>query len=401
MDSSRRGTGRDARRRALAASAAAIAAVALLAIGCETAQRSRENPGPVRPPGSAPPEADTRQTDVLLVTRTPTSTRRNLVWCATIQLAWDELVRANRTVWGEKTAADRLGLSNPFDKGMRLGPPAPSEIVAELNHGPFPASDLDETSYVVEAGQVKSGVFEKFQTRLAKMPGASFPLSLPSLDPEDVAALCYLRKDLPFRQPFHVHEEPLAFAGGPSRIVTFGMDPDAEGGEASSMARQAVHHEDGDAFAVELLPKAGTDRIVLASIPRPTTLEDGWLATGKLLQRPGEPLFAGAELRIPKIDFATTRTFTELIGAPLLDYPPPAQIKDARQRNEFTLSEQGARLVSAAVVANSCSAPAPRRRLRLVFDRPFLLAMIQNGATRPYFLCWFENDDLFVKSQRH
>jgi hypothetical protein len=117
----------------------------------------------------------------------------------------------------------------------------------------------------------------------------------------------------------------------------------------------------------------------------------------RLLESPGEPLFVGAELVIPKIDFATTTTFSELLGAPLLDFPPGARIKDARQRNEFTLSERGARLVSAVVIANSCSAPAPRRTLRLVFDRPFLLAMRRTGATRPYFLAWFGNDDLFVK----
>lgn len=182
------------------------------------------------------------------------------------------------------------------------------------------------------------------------------------------------------------------------RASDAGVRPLATAGDASKMAQQALHHAEGASFAVQLLPREDADRIVLRAIESPATLEAGWAAVARLIERPGEPLFAGAELVIPKIDFATTTTFTDLIGAPLLDFPPPAIIKDARQRNEFTLSETGARLVSAAVVANSCSAPAPRRRLRLVFDRPFLLlAMIRKGATMPYFLAWFGNDDLFVK----
>ena len=43
----------------------------------------------------------------------------------------------------------------------------------------------------------------------------------------------------------------------------------------------------------------------------------------------------------------------------------------------------------------SCSAkPIPRR---IHFDRPFLLALVRRGASRPYFVGWLGNDDLFVR----
>ena len=34
----------------------------------------------------------------------------------------------------------------------------------------------------------------------------------------------------------------------------------------------------------------------------------------------------------------------------------------------------------------------------IVFDRPFLLYMERSGAANPYLVIWFENPELFVKS---
>ena len=77
---------------------------------------------------------------------------------------------------------------------------------------------------------------------------------------------------------------------------------------------------------------------------------------------------------------------------------PPTRIKDFRQLIEFTLSEKGARLVAAVVMAttNACSGPPPHPP-PIIFNHPFLLAMIRKGATQPYFLAWFGNDGLFVR----
>jgi hypothetical protein len=361
-----------------------VAGAVVISVGCRTrGGETIDHPGPVRPAGTAPPEADPARTSVVLVTKTPIAAGQNVVWCATIQLAWDALATANG-----------------HGGNLRLGPPASPQTVDALNCGAFPLTDLDAASFAVAAGTVEGGVVERFRKQLARMPGASFPFTIPDPRPDDVAAFAYLRKDLPFRDPFHVHRMPLAFAGAPRRVVSFGLDPTAEGGTASKIARQAIYHPSIDEFAVELLPREDEDRIVLASIPHPATLEDGWTAAARLAASPGEPMFAGAELVIPKIDFATTRSFSEIVGARLIDLPdPPGYVmKAAMQRNEFTLSELGARLVSAVLlVSASCSAPPPRRELHVVFDRPFLLGMIRTGATRPYFLAWFGNDDLFVR----
>ena len=240
---------------------------------------------------------------------------------------------------------------------------------------------------------------------LARFPGAVFPLALPTLTPDDVVALAYLRKDLPFGTPFVVHPRPLAFAGGPRRVVAFGLEDGEHGPGAGLLTRQTLLHERpasatgaaaADELALELLPRDEADRIVLGAMPRPATLDEGWRRVAALLELEGRPLSTGTELAIPKVDFAATRRFEELIGARLVDLPPGAEMREASQRIEFTLSEEGARLVASAAMVASCSAPPPRRHL--VFDRPFLLALVRRGASRPYFLAWFGNDELFVRA---
>ncbi len=368
-------------------SCATLAAL-LLATGCVPSMRIEHGGGPApRPADVPPPQARSDRTDMLLWSGARLPAGKNVLWSAGAQMAWDML-------------ADQLGKDGRLD----LDPPAPADVVAGLNRGRFPLADLDPDSYVVAAGFAKERVYERFAEGMKRM-GASFPLDLPDLAPEDVAALAYIRKDMPFRQPFHVHPTRISFAGGPQRVVAFGLDPEDHGADVSTMRSQTRLHAPPDAattagagvrLALELLPKDANDRIVLAAMPPPATLEAGWALASQWLSIPGTPVTADVKLEIPKVDFAADRDFDEIAGAHLSRWPPDAKVKEAKQRIEFTLSEKGARFVSATVMVASCSAP-PRIR-RISFDQPFLLALMRKGASRPYFLAWFENDDLFVKS---
>jgi hypothetical protein len=357
----------------LALAAAAVAFVGVFGVpSCQT-------PGPTRPPGP-PPEADLARTDVVLHPEAPIVPGRNAVWCATIQLAWD-------------ATADALGLDR-----LDLGPPAPPDLVAALDRRTFPHEALDPPSYLAAAalGADPASV-ERLRTRLDAM-GLPPPEGLDRLGPEDALAYAVLRKDLPFAEPFVVHDQRLAFAEGPPHVVTFGLDEGDRGDRVARMARQAVfHHGDLDAlgpvpFAVELLPRERADRIVIASVPRAATLHAAWAAASAVLGRPGRPMEQGDVLKVPKVDFAATRPFPELAGAPIRRGPPGARLARATQRIELTLSEAGARLFSTAEM-HVVLAAAPKA----VFDGPFLLALVRRDASHPYLLAWFENDDLFVK----
>lgn len=109
-------------------------------------------------PASDPPAG---RTDVVLTTDAPIREGRNVLWCATIQLAWD-------------AAADAVGK----DGRLEVGPPAPADVVAALNLRGFPHSDLDKASTLVVSGLVRDGVLERLaQAWKAKFPGEAPPRS--------------------------------------------------------------------------------------------------------------------------------------------------------------------------------------------------------------------------------
>lgn len=364
------------------------AAYALLLVGCVMGGTRTHGPGPrVRPSNVAPPEASAASTDVVLTTTSPLPPGKNVLWSVAAQLAFDEL-------------ADRVGVSGR----LTLGPPASRELVAALNAGRFPRSDLDPDSYVVVVGQGAGDVVSRFQDGVRRLGGHAKPEDVPSgLRPSDLVAFAYVRKEMPFPQPFHVHSEPWYFAGGPRRVVGFGVAPEDTGTQAELMRRQVlVHVPDGATptegaaarVALELLPRDGRDRIVLATMPAPPTLEAGWRTAREWLASAGSPLGAGVRLWMPKVDFAAGRTLDELVGAEVVGRAGTF-VRDARERIELTLSESGARFTSAASMSVGCaSSPS---YATIVFDRPFLLALTRAGASRPYFLAWFANDELFVR----
>jgi hypothetical protein len=58
------------------------------------------------------------------------------------------------------------------------------------------------------------------------------------------------------------------------------------------------------------------------------------------------------------------------------------------------LTERGAVLESSATIL---AAPSGGGMPRYIFDRPFLLALIEEGADQPYFLVWIANDELLAQ----
>lgn len=340
-----------------------------------------EDSGPRKPaaPALAPPTFS--RTDVLLHTKVPLRPGRNAVWCATVQLAWDAF-------------ADAIAPGKP----LLLGPPAPPADVAELNRRAFPHGDLDEASYVALGGFGRDGIVERIrQAVAAKFPTAPPPSIL--VGPDDAAGYARLEKDLPFDVAFHVRPS-IPFAGGTSRIRAFGMNADESSEAANAMLKQLVLHvpaqDDGEERepwngVAELRPRGGADRIMLALQPTPATLEQAWEHARGILEKGHVlPMDVSPELVIPRIRLKAERRFPELIDAPIAG--GPRRLRDAYQSTELTLTERGATLKSEAAFA---AAAVPRIR----FDRPFLLALLRTGATRPYLLLWVENDEVLEKAE--
>ncbi|MFO0934413.1 MAG: hypothetical protein U1E39_17130 [Planctomycetota bacterium] len=362
-------TGSRVRARLLLAVGAAVA-VGVLAFWTE------EEPVPARP-YDPPPRAALERTHLHVQPGKPLTTGVNTLWCATLPLAWDAL-------------AEAAG-GGPLE----VGPPANSDDFAALAAHPLPAGTVASDRGVVRGGR-GPGVVTAFAADVRTRLGDAFALPDFPAGPDDLVALAALRVELPFAVEFEVPEEPMAFAGGEPRVTTFGI-PASLANEATERMRALVRVYGDDpgpdaSFAVALETTAAGERILLARMPRPATLDAGWAALRALLARPATPFGVGDRLSVPRVHARVERLWSAWAGAPIRG--PKGEVGPLRvlgQRVDLTLDERGARVESSA----GAMALAAGRAFR--FDRPFLLALAREGAERPYLLAWFENDDLFRK----
>jgi hypothetical protein len=330
---------------------------------------------------SAPPDhvlrtdsRDLGRTVVVATDRAPIADGKNVLWCAAFQLAWDAYRR------------DVLG-----GAPLSLEPPARADAVAALNAAPFPPGDLDPGAFVAMAGRGPES-FERFRAAAKARFGdaASNLVEDPAVGPGLAAAFAFLHKDLPFEHRFADYGT-LRFAGGRA-VRAFGTRSDpAHPNRRAILGQVRLHASDAtpgthgrpDQFILELAVRGGRDRLLLARVDPAPTLRETWDMVRQRAAGTGEAVGEDIALAIPKLDFDVAHRFAEL--------QVPGQF-ECYQRTRLRLDETGARLDAYAYAAKRKS-PADAEFL---FDRPFLVALLQKGASRPYLLLWIGNDELLM-----
>ncbi len=244
------------------AAAIAVAAIVGPASGRSWAEDAppTTSPAPVPPPRpeAVSPQTVDDRTDVVLTTEAPMVRGRNLLWCATGQLAWDAL-------------ADLVGTDGRLDLDGAEDP----AVVEALNRRTFPHDALDAASVAVAAGFVKDGVLDRVRAAWTKLhpDGARAPALVAA--PEEAVAFAALRKQLPFETPFRLLPEPMRFDGGDRPLTAFGMTHADHGADADAMAKQirvfpppGADPRGDEGAGVVASPPGGPDRTFLANLPR-------------------------------------------------------------------------------------------------------------------------------------
>ncbi|MBN2022343.1 MAG: hypothetical protein JW809_06070 [Pirellulales bacterium] len=322
-------------------------------------------------------------------TEEPIAPDKNVLWCNTLALAWNEL-------------CDLSG--GP----VQLVPDHP--MVAILNKRAASKEDLDAASYVARAGLASDGIFEQIRRELEKkFSSQASPVLLDAMAQHELVdwfAYAYLFKNLPFECEFGRWADRLQFDGQP--VEAFGLIPSSPDVSNNSIIAEQVSvldYRSDDDFIVELHTKAKDDRLILAKVAPEGTLEDTIDAIRRRVER-AEPkwLQPGDTLLVPVLNFDVMREYGELHMRNLksdnsaISGPVLAMVQSIR----FRLDERGAVLKSEAVVGGLGMAetvtlgPKPRN---LIFDKPFLILLCRRGAKRPYFALWVGNIELLVASQ--
>ncbi len=349
----------------------------------------------------------------------------NVLWCASMQLAWNEAMRQV----GGPIALDR-----------------PSTTAEALNRSQVTRDQFEARSFVALAG-TQGRTVKEARRQVAQKFGeqADTPL-LDMLDgaPADgFVFYAYLRHAMAFAQPFD-ELDPMRFTQSDARFAAFGVDSFHEGLPhhqrlADAVAIRWLHSDDTGLepelmYVVELLTDDPDHRLVLAAVERHRTLGQTIDSVRRKLTEPNtalvdpaeiEATFAqldknnaprgqreqtmaaiakqlnhnsrlmeGESLRVPVIDFDLTHRFGDLVGRSITnpDFAWAGQpIGLAAQRIRFRLDRTGAMVESEA--AGAVFDAEPRR---FDFNRPHLVLVLNRRSNQPLLACWVANDELFV-----
>ncbi|MEJ0000438.1 MAG: hypothetical protein WDO13_15525 [Verrucomicrobiota bacterium] len=334
--------------------------------------------------------SDLKDTRLMPHPDAPLPAHDNVVWCGTLQLAWNEAIRL---------------VGEPLQ--FIHQPP----VVDLLNRQDFTRDDLDAGSYVAIADFERNNVEDEIRAALEKtFGGAASPELIPAKPahpgPYDFTAYAYLYKNLAFEQPF-LDGKPLDFAG--TKVKTFGFT--AQGSPLrDTLAGQVsiCDYRSDDDFVIKLKTQLTGDELILAKIPPASTKAPPGpslaVIMNEVLTRAGsthaESPGPRDTLAVPKLNFDLRGHFPELEHL-VLKPGPHAKVHDLETSNveqlvRFQLSERGAvlksegtiQMVGTALILN----PPPVHRL--VFDKPFLILMKRKDAPRAYLALWVGNASL-------
>ena len=317
---------------------------------------------------------------------TPLVEGKNTVYCATFEIAWDQACQM-------------------FGRPLRLEGDPP--LAQGLNGHQFRLSNLDPNSYTTKVG----GGDAEFRRQLDQELKSRFPTSKPTLvNPDgrdhELQLYAYLLKVLPFQVEFDELPEPVSFQakGQTIRVASFGAMHVGADSHSDQMITQVTildYRHDND-FVVRLIPGGLRDQIILAKVPPQTTLQATVDAVQKRIKHPDpkhidQHFLASETLAIPNLTFSILRNYSELTGRNFVE--GDLYLSLAMQVIKFRLDHTGAVLESEAVIGadNGHEPQMPAGKRRFIFDRPFLIYLIERDADQPYFAAWIENAEFMTR----
>jgi hypothetical protein len=331
-------------------------------------------------------------TDTQLVAHpdVPLKPADNLIWCGTLQLAWNEAI---------KLVGEKLEFTEQ--------PP----VADLLNREDFTRKDLDPGSYVAIANFEKNHVEAEIRAALEKVfHGAASPELIPPVPehpgPYDFVAYAYLFKNLQFPQVFQ-DNDPLNFGPSGTAVKSFGFLGENKDKLKPGVFRQVriCDYKGPDDFVISLKTADPQDQLILAKVTPGDTLNNTIAAVlARTVQGKIEYAQKRDDLSIPKLNFDLSKNFKDLEGLTLKPGPntPVKNLvtTEVKQLVRFQLNEKGAVLKSEATIAVGSSAVAfPLNQHEMIFDKPFLILMKQADASQPYFAMWVGNASLLIPAK--
>jgi hypothetical protein len=313
----------------------------------------------------------------------------NILYCASFQMAWNKM--------RDKVIKGDIQLENEPLTAQRL-----NRMLENRN-------DISIGSFVAEAGELSDELVARINKQLQEKFGDQVGDTLEK--PHDangqrqLIAYAFLYKNLEFPTEFEKLKDTVAFAAGGrvTPVQAFGVDSFAHSKRLHKKLADQVaifDYRNDDDFILVLTSKSDNDQIILAKVTPGRNLLNTYTTVAQRIGNAKQSYLQEEEtLRIPKIDFDLTHSFSELENKRIKNKGWEGWfISKAVQDTRFKLDEKGAVLKSRSfLLMLKEEAPPPEEKPRkFIFDKPFLICLKQKNGIHPYFALWVNNPELLL-----
>ena len=302
------------------------------------------------------------------------SSIQNRLWCVTFQLVWNEL-------------------SEKFVKGpvnfIGGNPP----IADELNKKLYTADILSENSYYATWGKISKDLKKQIEKDIKKKFNEKSDI-LGLIDWNVKGSYLFytmLKKNFTFFEPFdRLDSSP--FNSSKESVKYFGIQKSTLQKVRNNVV--VLFYNSPEEYAVKLNTKENED-VILFRTNKKDTFENHF---GYILKNSQIGKFSKKDiLLIPDIVVDELFSYDELTGKQIegTDFV----ISKALQTIKFNLDNKGGSLKSEAAIGIATTALNPdiEEPRYFLFDKPFVLFLIESGKEKPYYAMEIDNVDFLVK----
>jgi hypothetical protein len=324
---------------------------------------------------------------------------KNVIWCATFQMAWDKL--KNDIIKEPVKLIDAQDLAN------------------QMNRSEFPPENLDADSYYAAAGFVEDGIIEKVKADMAKRfpdePAPVFNAGYYTLV-NPILTYAYLNANIQFKNLFYTYKKPFTFESSnreKTNVTAFSCANERDVNYYKVRDQIIVlYFERGkdinsNYFAVDLCAYTQPYQVILALMPQKNTFQEmisdveNKIASYKNYFRFG-PLFNQTDnLIVPDVIANITHDYKEFIKKNIGNEPWKSKryfIFDAQQTIDFSLGKSGAVIKSQAKGGGGGMMGGASEPRYMYFNRPFLIySKKRQPDAKPFFVMWIDNAELLKK----
>lgn len=295
---------------------------------------------------------------------------KNILYCPTFEISW-------------------YNLQQTFFNGENIIVENSPDYLKYLNDTKVNINDYSLTNSLIFSGIVKSRTADS----LNSIKERDFPEIQTNFTDYIGSLISYACIDLKlkYQTSFQIWN-PTRFNG--ISVESFGFQYNPEDNLESGKQVSIIDYKGPDDFIIEISLSNDDFELYLAKIPPEKNVCEIYnQAKSRIRNGKRETLVNRDILQIPIIDLNTKRIYTELMNIGFKNKCCQEQSLDfAFQSIKFRMDEKGVDMIS-----ESISGWRDPPKHRMVFNRPFLIIIMNKQSNSPIFLGWIENSQFMIK----